>query len=172
MTSKMRPTLLNDFLIMYVHLLLFPMPAPVAIVMGAVLATMKLELAVYLGSNSGSLARLGSGFDPQVLLSKPQTRQLKLFVLLKPVAALQFLYWELHGPLVSDLVQHTPFLLLSEQCYRSLSAMHAWQSRASHVHRLLVSKEASSDWAETAMLALKNATATAKSSWDYFILEI
>jgi hypothetical protein len=50
--------------------------------------------------------------------------------------------------------------------------MHAWQSRASHVHRLLVSKEASSDWAETARVALKNATATAKSSWDYFILEI
>ena len=66
--------MLNDFFIMYVHLLLFPMPGPVAIVIGAVLATMKLEFAVYLGSNSGSLARVGSGFDPQVLLLKPQTR--------------------------------------------------------------------------------------------------
>ena len=67
------------------------MPGPVVIVIGAPLATMKFEFALNRGSNSGSDARLGSGLAPQVLLLYPQTRKLKLLVLLNPGAALQFL---------------------------------------------------------------------------------
>jgi hypothetical protein len=84
------------------------MEGPVEIVMGESRATIKLELALNLGSNSGSLARFGSGFCPHVLLSKPHTKKLKLFVLLKRGAALQLRKFALHGPLVSVRVQHTP----------------------------------------------------------------
>ena len=52
----MRPTLLKVFFITYVHLLLLPIPGPLVIVIGAPLAIMKLEFALNLGSNSGSVA--------------------------------------------------------------------------------------------------------------------
>ena len=51
-----------DFLITYVHLLLVPKPSDVAIVIASLRAIIKLELAVNLGSISGSVASLGSEF--------------------------------------------------------------------------------------------------------------
>lgn len=70
----MRPTLLKVFFITYVQRLLRARFAPVVIVVAVPLATMKLEFAVNLASNSGSLASFGSGLNPQVSLSKPHTR--------------------------------------------------------------------------------------------------
>jgi len=145
------------------------MPGAVAIVMGASRATMKLELALNRGSSSGSLARVGSGFYPQVLLSKPHTRKLKLFVRLNRGAALQLRKLALQGPLVSVRVQHTPSRLFREQCYRSARARQAWQSRASQVHNYLVSRNNPPPPSSDSLTKVSDA---ARSRIVFFIIEI
>ena len=60
-----------------------------------------------------------------------------MLVVLKPTLVEQFLKAETHGVRPSDLVQHTPCWLLSEQYCLSPFAMQPLQSSVSHVHRSL-----------------------------------
>ena len=82
---------------------------PVEKVKGVFLEMMKLDWPENLGSNSLSVARLGSGLNPQAVLLNPHTRYAKFLVVLKPGEEVQLRRVSLQAGRVSDLVQHKPF---------------------------------------------------------------